>query len=59
MSFNWKWPQTKYNDKAPWYTIIRRGIFMPLAMLFVVLLVGTVYIGWGKDTALGIWSDLV
>ena len=56
---NWKYPQTKYNNKVPWYTIVRRGLFMPLAMLFVLLLVGTTYLGWGKDTALGIWNDLV
>ena len=56
---NWKWPQTKYNDKAPWYVIIRRVVFYVPTFTAMFLFLGFVYLGWGKDMMVEIWEDLV
>jgi hypothetical protein len=56
--FNFHWPATKYNNKVPWYTVVRRSIFfVPVfAALFVSLFFVT--LGWGFDTAKEIWDDI-
>jgi len=56
---NWKWPATKRNNLSPWYTIVRRSIMLPFAMFFTVLLVSAVFLGWGKETAISVWEDIV
>jgi len=57
MKMNLKWPATNENNKAPWYTIIRRVfaaaiVYPGLALAWVGFL-----IGWGYAHAVSFWED--
>lgn len=52
---NWNWPATKNNDLCPWYTIIRRCIFAPMAYLGLGLTWLAAAGGWGVKEANEFW----
>jgi hypothetical protein len=58
MNINWKWPETKHNNRVPWYTIVRRAIFFVPVFFFLFISLGFVYLGWGKDAMFDLWRDI-
>ena len=56
---NFHWPATKYNDKAPWYTVVRRGIFFIPVFAALYLFLLFVFLGWGKHTVTEMYKEIV
>jgi hypothetical protein len=57
---NWiHWPATEENNKAPWYTIIRRFVFYVPAFTTLFVFLGIVYLGWGKKTVVEMWEEII
>ena len=56
---NWHYPATKYNNKAAWYTVVRRTVFFVPTWIAIFLMLTFIYLGWGKDTAMDIWRNVV
>lgn len=56
---NWHYPATNRNNRAAWYTIIRRSVFFLPVWGAILLVIGFTYLGWGKQTAIEMWKDFV
>jgi len=59
MNFNFHWPQTKYNNRVPWYTILRRAVFYVPAFATLFVFLWLVYLGWGHQTVKDLWDEIV
>jgi len=48
----YKWPKNYYNNSLrPWYSILRRLIAFPFAIVLFVLFLGVVALGYGREEA--------
>lgn len=49
---NWRWPQTNNNSfMNPWWVILRRMAFLPLAWVGAAILWLALLFGWGAYEA--------
>ncbi|CAB4124443.1 hypothetical protein UFOVP59_16 [uncultured Caudovirales phage] len=53
----YKWPKG-YFEKGwlPWYTILIRLFFFPIAFTLIVTLMVTLFFSYGKDEATDLWE---
>lgn len=56
---NWHYPATPTNNRAAWYTVVRRSIFFIPVWASIGIMMVFVYLGWGKNTAMDIWRNVV
>ena len=59
MNFNFHWPMTKSNNKAPWYSIVRRVVFFIPVFTALYLFLLFVFLGWGWPTMKAMYKDIV
>ncbi len=56
---NWHWPHKNGNDYAPWYRIIRRGVFIVPTAICVLALAMCATLGWGWAEGRRVWKEFV
>ena len=60
----WRWLKEEREaarrdgNLAPWHTLARRFVALPLLLLASFLLYVTVWAGWGREKAGDVWDDL-
>ena len=55
---NFRWPSTKQNGLVPWFTVLRRTIFIGPFYILRVLIVAVAFMAWGGRGAKRTWDDL-